>query len=149
MEVILLERVRNLGNLGDQVNVKAGYGRNYLIPGGKAVMATKDNIEKFEARRADLEAKANEQLAEAQARAEQLAGLGEVTITARAGDEGKLFGSVTAHDIVDAVKAAGIELEKREVLMPEGPLRNTGTFEIDVALHTDVTQSINVSVIPE
>lgn len=149
MDVILLEKVRNLGNLGDKVKVKAGYGRNFLIPGGKAVMATKENLDKFEARRAELEAKAAEELATAKARAAKLAELAEVSIAMRAGDEGKLFGSVTAHDIVDAVAAAGIELEKREVLMPEGPIRMTGAHEVEVALHSDVVQSIMVNVIPE
>jgi large subunit ribosomal protein L9 len=149
MEVILLEKVRNLGNLGQKVNVKAGYGRNYLIPGGKAVMATKANIEKFEARRAELEQKASDELVTAQARAAKLAELAEVSISVRAGDEGKLFGSVNAHDIVEAVAAAGIELEKREVLLPDGPIRMAGTHEVELALHTDVVQTIKVNVIPE
>jgi len=149
MEVILLEKVRNLGGLGDQVKVKSGYGRNYLIPRGKAVMATKDNVAKFEERRADLEAKANEQLTAAQGRAEKLAGLGVVTIVARAGDEGKLFGSVTASDVADAVTAAGVEVAKSEVKMPEGALRQTGEFELMVQLHTDVTQNITVQVVAE
>lgn len=149
MEVILLEKVRNLGGLGDQVKVKSGYGRNYLLPTGKAVMATKTNVAMFEERRAELEAKANEQLSAAQARAEKLAALGVVTIAARAGDEGKLFGSVTAADIADAVSAAGVEVAKSEVKLPEGPLRNTGDFELQVVLHTDVEQSINVQVVAE
>jgi large subunit ribosomal protein L9 len=147
MEVILLEKVRNLGGLGDQVKVKSGYGRNYLLPSGKAVMATKSNVAMFEERRAELEAKANEQLSAAQARAEKLAALGVVTIAARAGDEGKLFGSVTAADIADAVSAAGVEVAKSEVKLPEGPLRNTGDFELQVVLHTDVEQNINVQVV--
>jgi len=149
MEVILLEKVRNLGGLGDQVKVKSGYGRNYLIPTGKAVMATKDNVAKFEERRAELEAKASDQLSAAQARAEKLAALGVVTIAARAGDEGKLFGSVTASDIADAVTAAGVEVAKSEVKLPEGPLRNTGDFELQVVLYTDVEQAINVQVVAE
>jgi large subunit ribosomal protein L9 len=149
MEVILLEKVRNLGGLGDQVKVKSGFGRNYLIPTGKAVMATKDNIAMFEERRAELEAKAAEQLSAAQARAEQLAGLGVITIAARAGEEGKLFGSVSAADIADAVTAAGVEVAKSEVKLPEGPLRTTGEFELQVVLHTDVDQNINVQVVAE
>ncbi len=149
MEVILLEKVRNLGGLGDQVKVKSGYGRNYLIPRGKAVMATQENIAKFEERRADLEAKAAEQLGTAQGRAEKLAGLGAVTIVARAGDEGKLFGSVTASDVADAVTAAGVEVAKSEVKMPEGALRQTGEYELMVQLHTDVTQNITVQVVAE
>jgi len=149
MEVILLEKVRNLGSLGDQVKVKSGYGRNYLIPKGKAVMATKDNVAKFEERRAELEAKANEQLAAAQGRAEKLAALGVVTIVARAGDEGKLFGSVTASDVADAVTAAGVEVAKSEVKMPEGALRQIGEFELMVQLHTDVAQNVTVQVVAE
>jgi large subunit ribosomal protein L9 len=149
MEVILLEKVRNLGGLGDQVKVKSGYGRNYLIPRGKAVMATKDNVARFEERRAELEAKAGELLAVAQGRAEKLAGLGVVTIVARAGDEGKLFGSVTASDVADAVTAAGVEVAKSEVKMPEGALRQIGEFELMVQLHTDVAQNITVQVVAE
>lgn len=149
MDVILLEKVRNLGGLGDQVKVKSGYGRNYLLPKGKAVIATKDNVAKFEERRAELEAKANEQLAVAQGRAEKLAGMGVVTIVARAGEEGKLFGSVTASDVADAVTAAGVEVAKSEVKMPEGALRQIGEFELMVQLHTDVTQNITVQVVAE
>lgn len=149
MEVILLEKVRNLGGLGDQVKVKSGYGRNYLIPRGKAVMATKDNVARFEERRAELEAKVGELLAVAQGRAEKLAGLGVVTIVARAGDEGKLFGSVTASDVADAVTAAGVEVAKSEVKMPEGALRQIGEFELMVQLHTDVAQNITVQVVAE
>ncbi|MGM0593882.1 MAG: 50S ribosomal protein L9 [Pseudomonadota bacterium] len=149
MDVILLEKVINLGNLGDQVKVKSGYARNFLLPKGKAVMATKDNVAKFEERRAELEAKAAEKLSAAQARAEKLAELGSVTLTARAGDEGKLFGSVTAADIADAICAAGVEVLKSEVKMPEGPIRMTGEFEMLVQLHTDVDQSINVAIAGE
>lgn len=149
MEVILLEKVRNLGGLGDQVKVKSGYGRNFLIPKGKAVMATKENVARFEERRAELEAKADEQLAAAQGRAEKLAGLGVVAIVARAGEEGKLFGSVTASDVADAVTAAGVEVAKSEVKMPEGALRQIGEFELMVQLHTDVAQNITVQVVAE
>ncbi len=149
MEVILLEKVRNLGGLGDQVKVKSGYGRNYLIPKGKAVMATKENVAHFEDRRAELEGKAAEQLSVAQGRAEKLAGLGMVTIVARAGEEGKLFGSVAASDVADAVTAAGVEVAKSEVKMPEGALRHVGEYELMVQLHTDVAQNINVQVVAE
>ncbi|MCW8828872.1 MAG: 50S ribosomal protein L9 [Gammaproteobacteria bacterium] len=149
MDVILLEKVINLGNLGDQVKVKSGYARNFLLPKGKAVMATKDNVAKFEERRAELEAKAAEQLAAAQARADKLAALGSVTIGARAGDEGKLFGSVTAADIADAISAGGVEVAKSEVKMPEGPIRAIGDFEMMIQLHTDVAQGINVQIVAE
>lgn len=146
MEVILLENVANLGGLGDKVNVRPGYGRNFLMPQKKAVPATKENIEMFEARRAELEKAAAEALAAAQARAEKIAALGEVTIKAQAGEEGKLFGSVAVADIADAVTAAGIELEKREVTLPEGPIRLTGDYEIELQLHAEVTQPIKVIV---
>lgn len=146
MEVILLENVANLGTLGDKVNVRPGYGRNFLLPQKKAVPATKENVEMFEARRAELEKAAAEALAAAQARAEKLAELGQVTIRAQAGDEGKLFGSVAVADIADAVSSAGIELEKREVTLPEGPIRLIGEYEIELQLHAEVLQSIKVIV---
>ncbi|MDH5785794.1 MAG: 50S ribosomal protein L9 [Chromatiales bacterium] len=149
MEVILLEKVRNLGNLGEQIKVKAGYGRNFLIPQGKAVMATKENIARFEERRAELEAKSAEQFSVAEGRAAKLAALGMITITANAGDEGKLFGSVGAGDIADAITAAGVEVAKSEVKMPEGAIRHTGEFELMIQLHTDVTQNVNVTVVAE
>lgn len=149
MEVILLEKVRNLGNLGEQINVKSGYGRNFLIPQGKAVMATKENVAKFEERRAELEAKAAELLAAAESRAAKLAELGAVTIAANAGDEGKLFGSIGAGDIADAISAAGVEVAKSEVKLPEGSIRNTGEFELMIQLHTDVSQNVNVTVVAE
>lgn len=149
MDVILLEKVANLGDLGDQVKVKAGYGRNYLIPFHKAVPATDDNIAAFEARRAELEAEAAAVLAAAQERADKLAGL-VVTIEANAGDEGKLFGSVGTRDIAEAVeKATGVELGKSEVKLPQGALREVGEFEIDVQLHSDITVSIGLHVVPE
>lgn len=148
MEIILLEKVENLGNLGDKVNVKNGYGRNYLIPGGKATVATDANIAEFEQRRAELEKTAAEALATAQARSEALTGL-NITIPARAGDEGKLFGSIGTVDIAEAVNAAGVAVEKREIRMPEGPLRQIGEFEIGFHLHTDVNTSINVTVVAE
>jgi large subunit ribosomal protein L9 len=147
MEVILLEKVRNLGGLGEKVKVRSGYGRNFLIPKGLAVMATADNLAKFEARRADLEKAAADHLAAAQARAAKLAALGEITIAANAGEEGKLFGSVGTADIADAITAAGVEVAKAEVKMPQGALRHIGEFSIDVALHSDVTQAITVKVV--
>lgn len=149
MDIILLEKVRNLGNLGDKVRVKSGYGRNFLIPGGKAVMATKDNVEKFEARRADLEAKAAEKLTAAEARGAKLAELAEVTITMRASDEGKLFGSVAALDVVDAINAVGGEVEKREVIMPEGHIRQVGEYELTIQLHSDVNQPFKLTIAAE
>lgn len=147
MEIILLDKVRNLGNLGDKVKVRSGYGRNFLIPQGKAVLATADNLAKFEARRAELEQAAAAELAAAQARAAKLAELGEVTITAKAGEEGKLFGSVGTGDIAEAITAAGVEVAKAEVKLPEGALRHTGEFSIDVVVHSDVTQAITVKVV--
>ncbi len=145
MNVILLEKVQNLGGLGDQVAVKAGYARNFLIPQGKAKPATKDNVAAFEARRAELEKLAAEALAAAQAVYEKMNGM-VVSIEASAGDEGKLFGSIGTQDIADALKTSGFEIERRHVRMPEGVLRHIGTFEIDIQLHTDVVASINVEV---
>jgi large subunit ribosomal protein L9 len=149
MEVILLEKVRNLGALGETVKVRSGYGRNYLIPNGLAVMATKDNIAKFEARRAELEQKAADNLAKAQARAEKLAALGTITIGANAGDEGKMFGSVGTSDIADAITASGVEVARSEVKMPEGAIRMLGEYDIDVQLHGDVVQTIKLSVVAQ
>ncbi len=148
MEVILLEKIRNLGDLGDQVSVANGYGRNYLVPKGKAVPATKSNIEQFETRRAELQKQAAELLATAEARAEKLNEL-VVTITANAGDEGKLFGSIGTKDVADAVTAAGVEVAKAEVRMPHGVIRNTGEFSIELHLHTDVVATITVAVVGE
>ncbi|MBP8926810.1 MAG: 50S ribosomal protein L9 [Pseudomonadales bacterium] len=146
MDVILLEKVGGLGNLGDKVKVKSGFGRNFLVPYGKAVSATADNVARFEAQRAELEKKAAEHAALAQARAEKLAGL-KITITANAGDEGKLFGSVGTRDIADAITAAGNEVSKSEVRMPNGVIRTIGDFEINLHLHSDITQTITVSVV--
>jgi len=148
MEVILLEKIGKLGNLGDKVAVKAGFGRNYLVPQGKAVPATAANVEKFEARRAELEAAAAEKLTAAQARAEALEGL-NVSIVSKAGDEGKLFGSIGTRDIADAITAAGQEVCKSEVRLPEGALRNVGEFEIALQLHAEVTTAVNVTVVAE
>ena len=149
MEVILLEKIGNLGDLGDQVTVKPGYGRNYLIPQGKALPATKDNVEMFKARRAELEAAAAEQLAEAQARAEKISELGVITIYANAGEEGKLFGSIGTRDIEDAVTRAGVEIDKAEVRLPEGPLRETGEYQLELHLHAAIDVVINVHILPE
>ncbi|MBE1299585.1 MAG: 50S ribosomal protein L9 [Alteromonadaceae bacterium] len=149
MDIILLDKIANLGGLGDTVNVKAGYARNFLFPQGKAVPATKANVEKFEARRAELEAKIEEQLAAANAKAEKLAEIAEVTIAAPAGDEGKLFGSIGTRDIADAVTAAGLEVTKAEVKLPTGTLRETGEFEIDIQFHSDVTATFKLVVIRE
>jgi len=149
MEVILLENIGNLGALGDKVMVKAGYGRNYLIPHGKAVPATEDNIARFEARRADLEAAAAAALAAAQARAEGINALGLVSIPANAGEEGKLFGSVGTRDIAEAVTRAGCEVDKAEVRLPEGALRELGEYEIAIQVHGDVIAHVAIAVIPE
>jgi len=148
MEVILLEKIGKLGSLGDQVSVKAGFGRNYLIPTGKAVPATADNVTKFEARRADLEKIAAEALTASEARAEALNGF-NVTIASKAGDEGKLFGSIGTRDIADAIVAAGQDVAKSEVRLPEGALRRTGEFEVAIQLHAEVTTTITVTVVPE
>ncbi|MEE2729758.1 MAG: 50S ribosomal protein L9 [Pseudomonadota bacterium] len=149
MEVILLEKNRNLGDLGEKVKVRAGYGRNFLIPQGKAVPATEANVKHFEERRAELEKAAADKLSEAQARADKLVELGAVTVPAKSGDEGKLFGSVGTRDIADAITAAGIEVTKAEVLMPNGAIRSTGDYEIDLQVHSDVTATVKVSVVPE
>ncbi len=149
MQVILLENIGNLGGLGDTVEVKPGYGRNFLIPQGKAVPATKENIAEFEARRAELEKAAAEALAAAQARGEKLAEVGVVTITANAGDEGKLFGSIGTRDIADAVTAAGCEIDKSEVRLPEGALRETGEYVVAVQVHPEVMIDVTLAVVPE
>lgn len=148
MDVILLEKVGKLGNIGDQVAVKSGFGRNFLLPQGKAIRATASNVAEFEARRADLEAAAAAKKAEAEARAAKLAEL-SVTIAANAGDEGKLFGSVGTRDIADAISAAGVEVTKAEVKLPEGALREVGEYEIDVQVHAEVTQTVKLSVVAE
>ena len=145
MEVILLEKVENLGSLGDTVKVRPGFGRNYLVPQGKAKRATPENIKYFEERRAELEKAAAEALAAAQARRDQVADV-TLNITAKSGDEGKLFGSVGPADVADAAQAAGIELAKHEVRMPEGPIRATGEYDIHVHLYTDVDTTVRVVV---
>ena len=148
MQLILLQKVVNLGSLGDKVNVKPGYGRNYLVPYGKAVPATATNLAQFETRRAEYEAKANEILSSAEARKAKLEGAA-VTIKANASTEGKLYGSVGPRDIAEAFTAAGFPLEKSEVVMGEGPLRRTGEFEVIAHLHADVETKVKVTVIPE
>ena len=146
MEVILLEKVTNLGDLGDKVKVRPGYGRNYLIPGKKAVPATAENLAVFEQRRAELEKAAADALQQANARAEQLAALASVTLARNAGEEGKLYGSVAPADIADALIEAGVQVEKREVTMPEGPIHTLGEFEVTILLHSDVSQPIKVII---
>ena len=148
MEVILLEKVHKLGELGDQVKVKPGFGRNYLIPSGKAVSATPDNIAKFDARRAELEKQQQDALSEATSRAEKLNEV-SVTIARKAGAEGKLFGSVGTIDIAEAVTAEGTEMAKHEIRLPEGPIRSTGEYELTAQLHADVVATIKVIVVPE
>jgi large subunit ribosomal protein L9 len=146
MEVILLEKIGKLGNIGDKAKVKAGFGRNYLIPQGKAVFATESNIAEFESRRAELEAKAADALTAAQARADQLAALDSIVISVIAGDEGKLFGSIGARELEDAIGGAGVEVSKNEISLPDGALRQTGDYVIDIQLHSDVTASVSVTL---
>ncbi len=148
MEIILLEKVTNLGNLGDKVTVKPGYGRNYLIPQGKAVVATAARLAEFEQRRADLEKKAAEQVAAAQARAATIEAL-KLVIRQKAGDEGRLYGSVSARDIAEAATQAGVAIEKSEVRLPTGPLRILGDYEIRIQLHGDVTAVLALNLQPE
>jgi large subunit ribosomal protein L9 len=148
MELILLEKVLNLGDLGEKVNVKPGYGRNYLVPTGKAVPATPDNIAAFEARREELEKAALAKLSTAEERKGALEGL-EILLTANASEEGKLYGSIGPREVADAVTARGIELEKSEVIMGEGPIRYTGEHMVLLHLHADVETEIKVTVNPE
>lgn len=149
MNIILLDRVANLGNLGDQVAVKAGYARNFLLPQGKAVVATPANVKIFEARRAELEAKLSDTLAVAAARAEKLSALEGVQIQAKSGDEGKLFGSIGTRDVAHAFTAAGVELNKSEVRLPEGPLRHTGEYEVAIQLHAEVKATVKLTIVAE
>jgi large subunit ribosomal protein L9 len=145
MEVILLEKMRNLGALGDKVNVKPGYGRNYLIPQGKAIAATKENIAVFEKRRQELEEKAHKAYEHAQQRAQSIADV-EVTIAMRASGEGKLYGSVGTREIAQAVTEQGVTLQKSEVLLPKGAFHYTGEYEVELHLHSDVLTNINVKI---
>jgi large subunit ribosomal protein L9 len=148
MEVILLEKIANLGALGDKVTIKAGYGRNYLIPAGKAVAATQQKVAEFEARRAELEKAAAEKLAAAQARADAISKL-KIVITHKAGDEGRLFGSVGTHNIAEAITAAGVAVEKSEVRLPHGAIRHVGEFPIDINLHSDVVVTLPITIAAE
>ncbi|MAW27240.1 MAG: 50S ribosomal protein L9 [Gammaproteobacteria bacterium] len=148
MQVILLEKIANLGDLGDQVSVKSGYGRNYLVPQNKAVPATAENIAQFEERRAELERTSNERLGEAQSRADKISGT-QVTITSKAGEEGKLFGSITVRDIAEAAGRRDIRLDKSEILLPDGPLRTLGEYDVDTKLHPEVIATLKVTVIAE
>jgi len=148
MEVILLEKIANLGGLGDKVTIKAGYGRNYLIPTGKAVAATTKKIAEFEARRAELEKAAAAKLAAAQARAAAISKL-QIVITHKAGDEGRLFGSVGTHNIAEAITAAGVAVEKAEVRLPHGAIRHIGEYPIDINLHSDVVVTLPVTIAAE
>ena len=148
MDIILLEKVQNLGDLGDLVKVKAGYGRNYLVPQGKAALANKENIALFETRRSELEAAAKDKLGQAQYRQSKLTDV-VVEISANASEEGNLYGSIGPREIESAVSALGHEINKSEVIMGEGPLRTVGEFDVLVQLHTDVDVTIKVIVIPE
>ena len=148
MQIILLEKIANVGNLGDVVKVKDGYARNFLIPHGKAKRATPANLEAIEARRAELEKAAGEKLATVQALAEKLEGT-TLRILQKAGVDGRLFGSVTNVDIVEALKPQGVAVEKSMVRMPSGPLKQVGEHPVSIALHTDVTAHINVNVVGE
>ena len=148
MQVILMEKLANLGNLGDVVKVKDGYARNYLIPQGKAKRATEENLKAFEARRAELEKKQAADLVQAQERGTKLDGQ-TLKITQKAGVDGRLFGSVTNYDIVAALKAIGHEVERAQVRMPTGPLKSVGDYPIQIALHTDVVVTVTVQVIGE
>ena len=148
MDVILLQKVANLGNIGDRVKVKSGYGRNYLLPHGKATLATADNVAKFEARRAEFEKAARGELEVAQRRAGKLTGF-KLTLTAKAGNEGKLFGSIGTSDIATGLKAAGHDVERSEVRLPGGPIRQTGEHMVQLHLHTDITVELPLVIVPE
>ncbi len=148
MEVILLENIGKLGKLGDKVSVKGGFGRNYLVPQGKAVPATAVNVAAFEGRRAELEQAAADKQAAAQARADQLNDL-ELSVVAKAGDEGKLFGSIGTRDIAEAISEAGIAVDKSEVRLPEGVIRTIGEFDVAIQLHPEVSANIKLIVVSE
>jgi large subunit ribosomal protein L9 len=148
MEIILLEKIENLGAMGDRVKVRAGYGRNYLVPKGKAKLATSENIAAFEAMRAELEKAAADALATAEARREKLEGM-SITIAANAGDEGKLFGSVGTADIADAIMALGVEVDRQEVRLPNGVFRQVGEYDVDLHLHSDVNATVKLTITPE
>ena len=149
MQVILLEKMRNLGALGDTVTVKSGFARNFLVPQGKAVYASKDNIAKFEVRRAELEKAAAEKHQQALNHQKALQDLGVITLVAKAGEEGKLFGSIGTRDIADALIKAGADIEKRDVRLPEGTLRALGEYEVTIDLDSDVVATIKLNIVPE
>ena len=149
VELILLEKIRNLGGLGDKVNVKSGYGRNFLVPKGKAVYANVKNIAKFEERRAELEKVAAQGMDAAQERKQTLEALKVITIKTKAGEEGKLFGSIGTRDIAAAITAAGVEVTKSEIHLPTGVLRMTGEYEIEVELHSDLSTMVRVDIVSE
>lgn len=149
MEVILLEKIGKLGDIGDTVKVKAGFGRNFLVPHGKAVYATKDNLKAFEERRADLEKQEAEKLVLANKRSEKIAALGTIIIKAVVGEEGKLFGSVGVREIEEAINSAGGEVSKNEINLPDGAYKQIGEFLVDIQLHSDVTLSVKVLIEPE
>lgn len=148
MQIILLEKIANLGSLGDQVNVRPGYARNFLFPQAKAVPATKVNIEQFEARRAELVAQAGDKLAKAELRKEKIEEI-ELSVAVKAGDEGKLFGSLGNRDIADLVTGAGVELSKSEVRLPNGPIRNIGEYDVAIQLHPEVDAVLKLHVVAE
>jgi large subunit ribosomal protein L9 len=148
MEVILLEKIANLGNLGDKVSIKSGYGRNYLVPQGKAVPATVKKIAEFEARRAELEKAAAEKLSAAQKLGNELTKL-QIVIAHKAGDEGRLFGSIGTHNIAEAITAAGIAVEKHQIRLPHGAIRHIGDYPIDINLHSDVIVTLTIKVVAE
>jgi large subunit ribosomal protein L9 len=149
VEVILLEKIRNLGVLGDKVNVKPGFARNYLIPNGRAVYANEANIGKFEQRRAELEKAAAQRQQQSIERQQKINALEPINFIAKAGEEGKLFGSITTRDIVDAINKTGLLVEKREVNLPEGSLRAIGEYAISIELDGDVTATVKINVVPE
>ncbi|MCH9798092.1 MAG: 50S ribosomal protein L9 [Gammaproteobacteria bacterium] len=149
MDVILLEKVGNLGNIGDKVSVKAGFGRNYLIPNEKAVFATSKNLVDFEERRSELEAAALAGLEEANSRASSIEAIASITIDVKASDEGKLFGSVGTKDIADAIINAGVQVEKSEIKLPDGSIREVGEFDISIQVHADVTQVVKLLIVAE
>jgi len=148
MEIILMQKVANLGNIGDRVKVKAGYGRNFLLPQGKATLATAANIAKFEARRAEFEKAAKEELSNAQARAAKLDGI-KLQLTAKAGGEGKLFGSIGTTDVAEALRKAGHTVERSQVRMPNGPIRQAGEHVVQLHLHTDVNVDLPLIIVGE
>jgi large subunit ribosomal protein L9 len=149
MQVILLEKVQKLGNLGDEVSVKSGFGRNFLVPTGKALPATKANREVFEARRADLEAAAAKVFSDAEQRKAKVEAAGDISIMANAGSEGKLFGSIGAFDIAEELNKAGAEVDRKEVRLPTGAIRHTGEYNIDVQLHADIIVTVKVTISSE